>query len=517
MIVRGRLTALACLLVLVTVIVVRPQTASSYPNVPSVLSDDVNVAVNNILQHADANRLESSIVRLVTATVVDAASTASSEELRKMEPYKHYNDVRRTDQQVGASATSSGSTSAVEKPGLIELISFAIERGAIQQSISDSTVTLTTSPYALVAAVQGDSPQNYQNNPWLTHLGVSATFILNDPNNVSGSLSRKQLTEWSAKVLLTGDRSTRSKAFRVLWDATVGKADKDRLDAMGRLETRIVNNPTIEGLIVTDRTGNFLVPLKAQIKKYLTDNSIAAAPNPSTVPAVHHQAIREMILHALFKVIHEPVRTGTISVDAPALTMEIKRLAELQAVVAQAQATFRAKINEWAKKGTVSTFGYTNHRVAEGSDYSEFKLLFERHVNNLDAILNANFSIYNKPDPAKNQRRLRDFSISGSLEWASKRNPLFRGDEELATPITLAFSGRYERLKENENMAMREPNIGNFQARLEIPVAPGFSIPIAYSYATATEMMPKPENRFNVGFHVDVNKIFSFKRATSPR
>jgi hypothetical protein len=518
---RGRFTTLAFLLVLVMATVASPQTASSsYPNVPDVLSQDVNEAVNNIVQHGEAARLEQSIVRLVTSTVVDAASETTSEEIRKMKPYEYYAAVRRTDQQVGASSTSSGSTSAVEKPGLIELISFAVERGAIQQSIDDSTVTLTTSPYALVAAVKGDSPQNYQNNPWLTHLGVSATFILNDPKNPSSSLSRKQLTQWSAKVLLSGDRSTRSKAFRQFWETTVGRAEQDRLDALTRLQTRIVNNRSIENLIVVNRADNFVARLEAEIAKYLTDNQIAPRPvanlrDPNTVPAAQRQAIREMILHALFAKIHEPVRTGTISVDAPALGVELRRLAELQAIVAQAQATFRSKIDEWAKKGTVSTFAYTNHRVAEGSDYSEFKLLFDRHVNGLDAVLNANFSIYNKPDTAKNQQRLRDFSISGSLEWASKSNPFFRGDEEVATPITLSFNGRYERLKENENMpTMREPNIGNFQARLEIPVAAGFSIPIAYTYATATEMMPKPENKFNVGLHIDVDKILNFKKAT---
>jgi hypothetical protein len=506
---KGKLISIASLLMLAMAIPVWSQ-ASSYPNVPPALAREVDREVDDILMRGNADRLGLQIIIIVSYTVADAVT---AQEIRKMEPYEYYGDLRRTDQQVGASSTSSGSTSAVEKPGLIELIGLAIERGAIQQSVNDSTVTLTTSPYALVAAVKGDSPETYQNNPLLTRLGVSATFILNDPRGALASLSRKQLTEWSAKFRLTGDRSTRSKAFRVFWNETLGGIEQMRLNTLAELETALVNNPAIANLIIANRDLNVVAPLIADINKYLTDNSITATPNPRTVADTHRQALREKILSVLFKKVYEPVKSGTITVDSAAITREVKRLVELQKMITDARKTFQDKVKAWATKGTVSTFAYTNHRVADGSDYSEFKLLFERKVNNLEAVLNAGLSIYNKPDPSRNQERLRDFSISGSLEWASKSNPLFRGDEELATPITLSFSGRYERLKENENMTMREPDIGNFQARLEIPIAAGFSIPIAYTYATATEMMPKPENRFNVGLHVDVNKIISFKKA----
>src|SRR5258705_12287201 len=240
---KGKLTTIVSLLIIVLSTTVTPQTTgSSYPNLPNALGREVDNEVRDILRRGNANSLSLQIPILVTYTVADAVT---AEEIRKMEPYEYYGDVRRTDQQVGASSTSSGSTSAVERPGLIELIGFAVERGAIQQSVNDSTVTLTTSPYALVAAVQGDSPTNYQKNPILTHIGVSATFVVNDPNNVLSSLSRKQLTEWSAKALLSGDRSTRSKAFRQFWNETLGKIEQDRIDTLSHLESRLFNNREI--------------------------------------------------------------------------------------------------------------------------------------------------------------------------------------------------------------------------------------------------------------------------------
>lgn len=509
---KRRIGPIACVLMLFVAAPARPQPATScYENVPTALTNEVDRTVTAILQNADANQLGLKIVRLVSYTIADVVA---SKEMGGI-AYQYYADVARTDKQVGAAATASGSTSSVEKPGLIELIGFAIERGAIQQSISDSTVTLSTSPYALAAAVEGDSPETYMRNPVLTRLNVSATFILNDPKNVPASFSRKQLTEWSAKLRLTGDRSTRSKGFKQFWDLKLGDLEQQRLNILGELQSRIFNIPAITDRFVAGAHDDVLTPLVGQIARYITANNIAANRTATTFPAAQTAAIREMILCTLFKEVHEPVKNGTIDIkaDEAVIRAELTKLAGVQKSILEARLQFQKDVKEWQNKGTLSTLGYTNHRVADGSDYSEFKLLFERHVNGLDAIVNANFSIYNKPDSTKNQEKLRDFSISGSLEWKSKSNPLFRGDEKVATPITVSVNGRYERLKENENMAMREPDIGNFQARLEIPVAPGFSIPISYTYATATETMPKRENRFNVGLHLDVDKIFSFTKA----
>jgi hypothetical protein len=166
------------------------------------------------------------------------------------------------------------------------------------------------------------------------------------------------------------------------------------------------------------------------------------------------------------------------------------------------------------KTGTLSTLAYTNHRVAIGSDYQELKLLFEHHVAPFDIVANAGFSIYNRPDASLGQERLRDFSFAGSLQ-GSARNPFVIGvkEEDSAEPITFAFTGRFQHLAENKNRTDREANIGSFQAKIQFPVAPGLSIPVAYTYSSATELMAKPENRFNVGLSLEMSKILAFRRA----
>jgi hypothetical protein len=111
-----------------------------------------------------------------------------------------------------------------------------------------------------------------------------------------------------------------------------------------------------------------------------------------------------------------------------------------------------------------------------------------------------------------NQEKIRDFSAALSLEATSK-SPFVAPDDQ--SKITYSLTARYERLKENENMMMRQPDISSLQLKLEIPIGLGLKIPIAYTYASATETMMKKENKFNIGLHFDLDKLFALARARS--
>ena len=253
-----------------------------------------------------------------------------------------------------------------------------------------------------------------------------------------------------------------------------------------------------------------MLPLQAQITTFLNSTSIET-PGQKTAAV---DAVKQMILCAVADSVYEPIANGslTLSPDTEAaVTAGISGMASLQMQLAAARQKIAQFLETFAKEGTLSTFAYTNHRVAMGSDYSELKLLFERHVNPLDIILNAGVSVYNKPDPALNQDRIRDFDLSLALE-GSARNPLRIKGEDLSK-ITYSFTFRYQRLMENENIATRKPDIANVQFRLEFAIAAGLSIPVAYTYANATEMIMKKENKFNIGLHLDIDKVYSLARA----
>lgn len=514
-------TTLFCLLAIAVSIVAptnaAPQaTGACYPDVPQWLDDNVNFAAEDILKKGDAEAANSYLIVLVLYTIADAVGGDAAQVIRRAPP-QALGEMLRTETQVGATSTSSGSTSAIEKPGLVDLLGFAIEHGAIQQQLSDTSVTLTTSPYAFLAAAKGDSPKTYQDAEFLNRINASATFLLNDKENVLANVSRKQLTEWSVRARLSGDRSTRSKGFHRQWDNTVRPLVKESLDAFGKLSTAIFSDLVDDGtkrpllrLVVDD----LVKPLKAEIAPYLEKHRPELKPELKPEENTRLKTdVKEIILCKLRSVIYESVRTGKIKVNAATLASGLSEFASLNQKIAEARVAIRQFLKTFATSGILSTFAYTNHRVAGGSDYSEFKLLFERHVSNMDVVFNGGFSIYNKPDAMLNQDKLRDFMLTVALQGSS-RNPLFRGDPELATPITYTATGRYQRLMENENMMTRQPDIANFQAQVEIPITAGLSIPISYTYASATETMAKRENRFNVGLHLDINKVLSSVRAS---
>lgn len=522
-------TALLCLMTF-TISTVAPgsaapqATTSCYSDVPQWVDDAAGILARVVLENNDAEGVNQGLATVVLYTMADAAGGAASELIRRA-PSKAAGELLRTEIQVGATSTSSGATSAFEKPGLVDLLGFAIEHGAIQQQLNDTSVTLSTSPYLFLAAVKGDSPQTYQQAGFLNHINASATFLLNDKATPLTNISRKQLTEWSVRARLSGDRSTRSKRFHQRWDAKVRPLVQQSLDIFGTTATTVMNNMDMAEIQTTKESGKqeerkkignevlakVRTALKDEIASYLGKHPEAKNPNSQDNLKLVAD-IKAIILCKLRSLVYEPVHSGKYRVDFATLTNGLTQWAALNQKIDEAKLEIETFLKTFATEGIVSTIAYTNHRVAEGSDYSEFKLLFERHVSNMDAVFNGGFSIYNKPDPMLNQEKLRDFMFTFSLQGSSK-NPLFRGDPELATPITYTATGRYQRLMENENMMTRQPDIANFQAQVEIPITAGLSLPISYTYATATETMAKRENRFNVGLHLDINKVLSSVRA----
>ncbi|HXF40419.1 MAG TPA: hypothetical protein VN687_11950 [Blastocatellia bacterium] len=504
------LIPISCLLIAAMSTLAMPQAgASCYPNVPDALDDRVTAAADAILRAGDTRPIGQFIPDLISFAIADALGGSASQNLRSIQRMQYDGEVMRTDTQIGATSSSSGATSAFEKPGLSQLLGFAIEHGAIQQQLSDTTVTLSTSPYAFIALAKGDTPKTYQDAELFNRIGVAATFLLSDPKNVIANVSRKQLTEWSARARLSGDRSTRSKAFHDYWDKTVGALIQSKLDVFGPMATKLLSVPAVTDTLPGGRA-DAVTPLITSINAYIQSHQSDVTSRSSAA----RSAIKDLILCALRTSFYEPVQRGAIKVDDVSLAASLAQLGELQQKIAAARVQLKQFLKDFAKSGTLSTFEYTNHRVPATSDYSEFKLLFERHVKPMDVVANAGFSIYNNPDKTRNQDKLRDYLVSFSVVGTAA-NPLFRGDPDLATPITYSFTGRFQRLMENENMTDRQPDIGSFQAQLEIPVTPGLSIPIAYTYSSATETMAKKENRFNIGLHLDINKVINSRRANS--
>jgi hypothetical protein len=394
-----------------------------------------------------------------------------------------------------------------EKPGFPDLLSFAIEHGAIQKEVNKTSLTLSTSPYALIASINGDTSPNYRKYDFFNRIGISANFNLADQDNVLANASRKQLNEWSAKLRLNPDRTARGQDFMDYWNKNVLHQIEQRaivlttgfnavfndVPALGKLRRRVRDK--FEGA-----NGYLITTLNAQ----------AAA-----VQAAQESAVKQEILCRLREEVYTPLNTGVIPVDPAfrvSLNQSIVDFAKAQLEQDEGRQNVRDKLKELADKWTAS-LSYTNVRPATGSYYSVFTGSYlQKAFSPMKVIANGELSMYHNPDPKMNQQRLRDAVFSLAFEGSAGRSPFVTTDGDESN-VTFSFSGSYQRMLENTKGTNKKADIGSAQFKLEIPVFTGFKLPLAVTYSNATEERNKSHIRFNFGFGLDADVLAALLRA----
>jgi hypothetical protein len=447
--------------------------------------------------------------QMVLYTVFDAASPRSSELVRALDAYEYLGETARTDKQLGASANADGVVSSIEKPSFAQLLGFAVEHGGITKKNDGTNLTLSTSLYSLYALGTKDTAENYARAGILNRVGVAATFELENKDNELANARRNNLTEWSAKVRLFGDRSTRSPGFQRVFAQKVRPLILDRLRSLGRaIEQLATSNAAYDTL-----EDNALTTLPDEVRARMACPDYTAA-----TPAQKEEIITAVILGRLRTTVYEPLHSGRVALDPreiasiegeflPNLKRSLDNLVLADKIVKEAI--------EDLQKGPLATFAYTNHRVPTSSDHSDLKFLFEQEKGFMGPLKlsgNLGFSLYNRPDRSLNQDRVRDFSAALSFEGASD-SPFTEAENR--SKITYSFVGRYQRLFENRGIAGRTADIGTLQFVTEIPLFKGLSLPFSVTYSSATEEEKKQGFRFNFGTRFDMDKLVELLRANS--
>ena len=480
----------------------------SYPSAPQVLVDEVRKVVTDIVNYNDVSKLDAKFSDIFLYTVADAIGSLST-----LTAYKYISETARTDKQIGASARSTGSTSILEKPGFAQLLSYAIEHGAVQQDVSGTALTLSSSPYAFFAMASGDTAETYEKAGFLKRIGASATFNISNQNSMLEDVNWKQLTEWSLQFRLYGDRSTRSKKFQEFWLKEIKPYIQRRLIEITAAQSLLGEDENLDKL-----RGNMLNPSKSEdpqlkrlslrdkISKYLKDHADKTKDEKMSV-------IEELILAHMKEFLLDPIIKNEIRIDPklrtalvdkviPSLELAHKELEQAGQILDQ----YLTKFN----KGPLLTLAYTNHRTTTNSCYSDLKLLFEQDVRPLKLVANAWVALYHNPDPAINQERIRDYGIAISFEGKAN-NPFAMSTSDLGK-VTYSFSGRYQRMEENNGLPDRKANIVVAQLKVEMPIAMGISLPFSFSYASATELNMEKEVRASFGISFDMDKLFALSR-----
>jgi hypothetical protein len=482
-----------------------------YDQAPALLTDIVGRDVSDAVDRDNPNRAIASAQKMILYTIIDAASSTSSELLRGLEAYQYLGETGRTDKQLGGSASSEGAVSAIEKPGFARLLGFAVEHGAINKKTNGTNLTLSTSLYSLYTLNNPDTAETYARAGILNRVGISASFAVDNQTNDLANARRNNLSEWSVKARLFGDRSTRSPRFKKFWDDEIRPIINRRLQAIGG---------AIEGLSRQDRIPGFSqfredveLCLLDQVKKRMSDADYKAAN-----PVDRKKILGDLMLGYLNANVFARVKDGRLVLTPEAITLiETQYVPNLKTALddlKSARGELVKRLDD-LRKGPLGTFAYANHRIPTGSDYSEAKFLFEQDKSFLRPLkLTGNFglSFYNKPDPSLKQQKLRDISAALSFDGSSK-SPFTEAENQ--SKITYSFVGRYERMFENRRSPKLTPDIGTFQFVMEIPFIKGLSLPLSATYANGTEDEKKNHFRFNFGMRLDTDKLFELLKAAS--
>jgi hypothetical protein len=401
-------------------------------------------------------------------------------------------NTRRADKQIGASARGQGSTSAAEKPTATSLLGLAIEQGAIQQSVSGTSLTLSTSPYALVAATRKDTAETYGRYGSLARLGVSATFKLDESQ--STTLAGKQLSEWSARLRLTPDRTPRSGSFTTYWESNVRGAMQRAAD----IETGMLADVFARGRAQQERA-HALEAIDSAVAALLADSGIAAGDRVAKV--------ENAILCGLEREVRRRVDDFQIGPDtAQRIEEGVVTFKAAQSVYAAARDAADGELRRLESKPILS-LGYTSVRPDAGSAYSVLSLLYQGG-DRAKLVANAGVSVYHRPDTALKQESMRDVAAALSLEADLGHSP-FIGRADADNRVALSLSARYQRLFENRGIAGKKADIALAQLKLEIPLHAAVSLPISVTLANATELIKEKHVRANFGFTIDTDKLFA--------
>jgi hypothetical protein len=403
---------------------------------------------------------------------------------------------QRTDQQIGAPPSSSGTTSLVSKGGIPYALGFAVENGAAVETISGTTVTFQINPGGLLNLANDKGFitgfRESEDDPVMKFLRKSAVGLTFDtdrgdqPGVFTGD--KQQLSGFSFRYEFVNDRDPRLQKYEADWErlvATVGEEFADTTwattEAIQNLGTRARPVPT------------FKEPaLQAWLEQ--TNGLLADA-------ATIEQAA-------------QIIRSQADLIPVELVSEETVSAVEKFAQGFQQYEEAKNRLLDKIARGKILTFEYVNRREINAPDTSNFNFIAATGTGRrVSLTANGSITIFHKrpvpltlTDPRLG--RVRDFQFAGQVDI-----PFSVGD---LGQFDFWFSGRYERLMEDASTQVGTiiPNtkgdIAVGQFGLNIPIKGlGMKFPISFTFANRTELIKEKEVRGNFGFTFNLDTLLS--------
>jgi len=418
-----------------------------------------------------------------------------------MAPAFHAYEEQRIDKQVSESGSAGGTDSAVSRGSVPWLFGFAVEHGAVTQSVEKNNVVFRGNVANVASALKNkDYIQSYlklhSENALIRNI-AAVSFSVSFRTSQSDQ-TKNSLAGYSFHYDVYNHRDPRDKRWDSLWTLARAKMGASLPNASGALRDILESDfpteftswkqrseTTIRALPATPTDSDIRTAVKA-----IADDLLGIVTTSAKVLTVV-----ESVATAIAE--HEQIKNDAITTinHSPIVSFEYS---DVQQSAADAPTT--------TSEGTVTT----SASIPNLSNFNVISGLY--FVAGSQFTLNAGTTIFNSLPAAGKSGRVRDYRVSVQLdvplpEIASVGKP------------TLSFSGMYlhlleeplgEQIKVNDVAVSRTGGIAFFQSKVILPVkGAGVKIPISLTVANRTELIKEKEVRGTIGVTFDFDSLFS--------
>jgi hypothetical protein len=460
------------------------------------------------------------VVNFITATAAAFATrSAASNALQDA-------GQARPDRQLGTNANQSGTTSLVSKAGSAELLSLALDAGALTQSVKGTTATLGMNGDQIFRLITGSDPDctvTCNSLGWLENKvlnPINITSIINlaqqsttttpttgqasgtSPVPVGGAAiptGAAKLAGISAKYQLMNKFDPRSEKFKTAWKKQV-------TSLAGNVKTIGDDTDAVSKALLAHKPfSNTQAEQEARFQPVENELVQASASDPTGQKLIE-----------VFDSFWNEVVTSDITGDAT-LASSVEKVAQDRAVYRDAW--FQA-LDETA--GNLLTFEYDFNRPINQPETHDFKIIYAYSFKSAGMLtFNGAASVYGgELPPGARYGRLRYGQVSGEYD-----RTLTGKDKSIQTQLTLAGYWQYQPNPSVLNIpagtvapgtTIPLPNgtqefVGTAgslwvtQAKLTIKASGGITVPIGVSWSNKTDLLQGSR----VGAQVGISYNFS--------
>ena len=447
---------------LILLLLLLPAAGATMVSAQPAPTDSVAKSLNERLPDEIANGVISGHTLMLLAA--EAGAQAESGDPATASKLLDVVDRQRTDVQMGAPPNSPNATSILEKPGVADLLSLAIDRGAITKTATGTGVTLSATPYTIATAFgELDTPGRWERSAAQRNLSFSATFSSDDVT--TGDFS--SFTSGEVKYIIFGNRSPRDskllEGVRAKLRRNFGIADR-----------------------ALDQSCGFFLSTPAGFELQAKVNNLVSDPVTKKEPM---DVVRDKLLDLIRPLLStDPAGKAQMKICVDTI-LAGERLTQAGLAIMTKDAK-----EYLAQKPLQLSLAALFVRDPTLSDYYAGKLLFGRDLGTLSGNLNAEVD-WNKNSTTVTGaplRSLRAYSIELGITSQTFANG--RLDGSLSS-------------KASRDKALDSKSIVIGEAKLNLHLNDTLRLPLSLTYANRETQTIKPGWQFNVGINALLDQV----------